>query len=52
MKWNLANRICWKLKKSDNKDNAIDAGAAQNIFVLTILEKKSQARLKGSATSL
>ena len=41
-----------QLKKLDSKGNATDAVADQNIFVLTILEKIKQARLKFSQGSV
>ena len=46
---NLTNRIRWTIKKKlDDNDNAIDDGNDQSMFVLTILEKIKETRLKFS----
>ena len=46
---NSANRIRWTIKKIDTNHNATDAkDNGQSMFVLTILEKIKEMRLKFS----
>ena len=47
-KSNSENGIWWTIKKLDANGNAIDAEKNQSMFVLLILEKVKETRLKFS----
>ena len=47
-KTNSANKINWKIKKLDNYSNATGTGDDKSMFMLIILEKIKQTRLKVS----
>ena len=47
-KSNSTNRIRWTIKKLNGYSNATNAGNDQSMFVLTILEKIKETRLKFS----
>ena len=40
------NKTCWTTEKVDTNGNATDAGSEESIFVLKILEKIKENRLK------
>ena len=51
-KSNSASRIFWAIKKQDNNIDATDADNDQSMFVLTILGKIKETRLKFSRRSV
>ena len=46
------NRICWKNKKLGDDGNAADTSNDQSMFIITILEKLKETRLKFSQPSV